>query len=94
LLRSLRLKVIGATPQPSRVAAEGDTSDASDAVTGTRQAFFGDGWVEASVYDGPRLATGAKVEGPALIEEPFTVLVLPSGHAATVDAHGNYVVTR
>jgi N-methylhydantoinase A len=92
LLRSLRLKVVGATPQPSRVAAEGDTSDASAAVTGTREAFFGDAWVEATVYDGPRLAAGAEVEGPALVEEPFTVLVLPPGQSATVDAYGNYAV--
>lgn len=94
LLRSLRLKVVGETPQPARVAAEGDTSDASAAVTGTRQAFFGDGFVDATLYDGPRLAAGATVEGPAMVEEPFTVLVVPPGQTATVDAHGNYVVTR
>ena len=30
-------------------------------------------YTEVPVYDGPRLAAGARVDGPALIEEPFTV---------------------
>jgi hypothetical protein len=33
------------------------------------------------------------VTGPALIEEPFTVIVLAPGDIATLDQHGNYDIT-
>jgi hypothetical protein len=33
------------------------------------------------------------VTGPALIEEPFTVIVLPPNTTADLDPTGNYVVT-
>ena len=33
------------------------------------------------------------VEGPALIEEPFTVVVLAPSDVAVLDEHGNYDIT-
>jgi N-methylhydantoinase A len=60
---------------------------------GTRSAYWGESWIDTPVYDGAQLGTGAHVTGPALIEEPFTVLVLPPGTTADLDATGNYVVT-
>ncbi len=39
------------------------------------------------------LGEGATIDGPALIEEPFTVVVLPPDATATLDGLGNYVVT-
>ena len=60
---------------------------------GTRPAYFGDGFVETPLYDGPRLAAGAEIRGPALIEEPFTVVVLGPDYHARLDDHGNYEVT-
>jgi Hydantoinase/oxoprolinase C-terminal domain len=36
---------------------------------------------------------GATVAGPALIEEPFTVVVVPPDATATLDNLGNYVVS-
>ncbi len=93
LLRSLRLTMVGRTPQPERFATHGETSDAAAARTGSRGAYFGDGFVEAAVYDGPRLAAGAVLDGPALIEEPFTVVVVPPRQRASVDGHGNYDIS-
>jgi N-methylhydantoinase A len=46
--------------------------------------------VETPIYDGAALGTGAVVEGPALIEEPFTVVVLAPSDVAVLDRHGNY----
>ena len=45
------------------------------------------------VFDGTRLGEGATVDGPALIEEPYTVVVLPPDATATLDGLGNYVVS-
>ena len=37
------------------------------------------------MLDGPQLGPGAQITGPALIEEPFTVVVIPPGAAAVLD---------
>ena len=66
--------------------------DPAQAQKETRDAYWGDGYVATPVYDGARLAAGASITGPALVEEPFTVLVLPPGASSTLDAAGNYVV--
>ena len=38
-------------------------------------------------------APGQAILGPAIIEEPFTTIVVYPGQRATVDAFGNYVIT-
>jgi N-methylhydantoinase A len=45
---------------------------------------------DVATYDGSVLGHGATVSGPALIEEPFTVIVLAPGDVARLDEHGNY----
>jgi N-methylhydantoinase A len=95
LLRGIRLITRGRTPKPDRLAPAAPPVGTEDARRGTRPAYFGpepmgSGFVDAAVYDGTRLGPSATVEGPALIEEPFTVVVLPPGHTARVDPHGNY----
>jgi len=93
VLRGVRVGARGHTPKPDHYAETGTVTDATSARKGTRAAFFGDGFVETPVYDGPVLAASATVEGPALIEEPFTVVVVPPGATACLDVLGNYVMT-
>jgi N-methylhydantoinase A len=93
LVRGVRLEARGHTPKPEPSAPPATVSNAADAVKGHRGAFFGDGYVDTAVYDGPRLGAGVEIAGPALVEEPFTVLVLPPSASASVDDLGNYVVT-
>jgi N-methylhydantoinase A/oxoprolinase/acetone carboxylase beta subunit len=90
LLRGVRLLATGHTPKPPSLALPGTTSDAAAARTGSRPVWFGTAFVDTPTYDGDALAAGARVEGPALIEEPFTVLVLAPGNVAILDANGNY----
>ena len=66
------------------------------ALKGHRKAIF-----EASgkstktpIYDGARLGAGARVSGPAIIEEVTTTIVIEPGWTATLDASGSYVITR
>jgi N-methylhydantoinase A len=92
VLRGVRAIARGTTQKPDHFAELGTITDPAQARRGTRHAFWGDGYVETPVYDGVRLAAGATIEGPALIEEPFTVVVLPPGTSATLDALGNYTV--
>jgi N-methylhydantoinase A len=93
LLRGVRVIARGTTPKPDHLAESGALADASKGQRGTRPAFWGDGFVDTPVYDGARLGEGATVAGPALIEEPYTVVVLPPDTTATLDGLGNYVVS-
>jgi N-methylhydantoinase A len=90
LLRGIRLAAGGRTPKPPRLAALGDVTDAARVQIEQRPAFFGGSFVDTPVFDGTRLAPGAEVAGPGLIEEPFTVVVVPPGYRAGLDEHGNY----
>jgi N-methylhydantoinase A len=93
LLRGLRLVLRGATPKPPALAHMGRLVRAADARTGSRPVHFGTGFVDVPTYDGTALGVGAVVEGPALIDEFFTVVVLAPTDVATLDEHGNYDIT-
>jgi len=60
---------------------------------GARKAFFRGRFTTTPVYAGPQLAPGQAILGPAIIEEPFTTVVVYPGQRSTVDASGNYVIT-
>ena len=59
----------------------------------TRGAYFGEGEVQTPIYFGATLPTGAVIEGPAIIEEPTSTLVVYPGSSARVSAGGRYVLT-
>ncbi|MCB1745600.1 MAG: hydantoinase/oxoprolinase family protein [Gammaproteobacteria bacterium] len=60
---------------------------------GERAVWFGlDGPRSATVVRGAALAVGATVDGPAIIEEATTTLVLPPGARARLSAADSYVV--
>jgi N-methylhydantoinase A len=93
LVRGVRFVARGTTPKPDHFAEPGEVTDATRARKGTRPAYFGVEFVDTPVYDGPVLGPGATVEGPALVEEPFTVVVVPPGATARLDRLGNYELT-
>jgi N-methylhydantoinase A len=93
LVRGIRLVHRGATPKPPVLARMGSVTNADDARTGARPVHFGQGFIDTPTYDGASLGSGAAIAGPALIEEPFTVVVLAPGDTARLDEHGNYDVT-
>jgi N-methylhydantoinase A len=93
LVRGVRVLHRGATPKPPVLARLGDVTNADDARTGSRSVHFGAGRLDTPTYDGSALGAGAQVSGPALIEEPFTVVVLAPGDTARLDEHGNYDIS-
>jgi N-methylhydantoinase A len=91
---NLRVSGIGPIRRPDLVEltpADGPGTDR--AVTGSRPVFFDD-WVETPTYDRPRLAPGDVVPGPAVIEEFGSTVPVHPGFRATVDVHGNLLLTR
>lgn len=66
-----------------------DVPDASIARTGSRPVHFdGHGELTAAVFERSRLGAGAEVHGPAVIEEPDSVILAPPRASAAVDAYG------
>ena len=76
-----RVTVIAATPQISLRPVEEASSPLSKAQTGSRQILFTDSrdYVEAPVYSGPLLQAGHAIDGPAVVEEPHTAVVVAPG---------------
>lgn len=91
VVRGARLMARGATPKPERLAP---APTLTGAVTTERPVWFGAGWVDTPVVPGETVAVGTTVHGPALIEEPFTVVVVPPGWTARLADHAAYEVRR
>jgi N-methylhydantoinase A len=62
--------------------------------TGSRPVYCGrpHGWLETPVYDRDRLGSGARVHGPAVLEQLDSTTVLGPGQAGTVQPHGHLIV--
>ena len=59
-----------------------------DARIGERRAYFGR-FVATSIYERGRLPLGARIAGPAIVEQLDTTTVIPPGVTAVVDDAGN-----
>ncbi len=88
VLRSLRVTSVGITEKPALPTI--GRSSKHPTRKGKRRAYFDGKWLETPVYDGSLLKVGHKVRGPAIVEEPFTTIVLHRGQSASLDRHGNY----
>jgi N-methylhydantoinase A len=87
-----KLSAVGGSPRVAlaKAAARGGGGGRK----GTRRAWFPEarGWTETPVWDRYALAAGARLEGPAIVEERESTTVLPPGVTATVDEYANLVV--
>src|SRR2546426_3227834 len=91
ILRALRVKAVATEEKPALPRAE--RVPVAKARLGARKAFFGGRLVPTPVYDGAKLGPGATIHGPALVDEPFTTVVVYPGQQARVDRFGNYTIT-
>jgi len=70
--------------------------DSSEVRTGSRSAYWlslGER-VDTPVYVESTLDPGMRIEGPAIIEAPYTTTVIEPGFVVDVDNHRNLVITR
>ncbi len=62
---------------------------------GRRDVFFdGETGIDTAVYDRDRLPVGARIDGPAIVEQFDATAVVPPGWAAAVDPLLNLIVER
>lgn len=93
-LVNLRAVVVGPTPKP--LLPEMAPGRASDALRGQRPVWIAEerAFVPAAVYDGEALGSGARLEGPAIVELPTTTVVLSPGWRCETDRHGSFLLER
>jgi N-methylhydantoinase A len=91
ILRGLRLTLVGVTDKPQLPTV--GRSSGKPPRKARRPVHFGGRFVSTPIYDGPRIRTGQRIVGPAVIEEPFTTIVIHPRQRATLDRFGNYHVT-
>ena len=94
-LMNVGLRATGKTPKPTPKRLEPHHGRNTSARRTQRPVFFpGAGFVDCSVYDRYRLGAGARVPGPAIVDELDSTTVIYPSYAATVDEDGNLVIER
>ena len=94
-VRGVRVVLTGVVPKPPSLRTTGPTvartsGDAGVTPALTRPVHFGAGFIDTPIHDGTALIAGAVIAGPALIEEPFTVIVVPPGATCRLTADAAY----
>ena len=96
-IQMVNVRVSVSAPVPGGgMALRGSTrGSAEEARKGRRQAYFRDagGFVETAVFDRYRLPVGAKITGPAVVEEKESTFVVGPGAVCEVHRSGSLVVT-
>jgi N-methylhydantoinase A len=88
---NLRVTAIGSIRQPKwRVLDAGD-ADASAAIKTQRDVYFPESGsrVSCKIYDRYQLLAGSRIEGPAIVEQIDSTVVIHPDYMADVDGFGN-----
>ncbi|TNF63132.1 MAG: hydantoinase/oxoprolinase family protein [Rhodobacteraceae bacterium] len=92
---NLRTAVIGRRPKfdlSALAPAEGGSVEA--ARKGARRVHFADRWHDTAIYDRLSLPVGAVIEGPAILEQLDTTILIEPWLKGTVDPFGNVILER
>lgn len=91
----LNWRVVSSGPVPEVTVKLKAAAADGDARKGSRPAYFpaAGGFTDAAVFDRYRLKPGDDVEGPAIVEERESTVVIPPGASCTVRADAGLVVT-
>ena len=91
---NLRLKLELAMPKPDIAPETPGPPDASAALLETAEVVFREGPLPTALYDRELLRCGQRIEGPALLLQLDTTIVIPPGWGGTVDPWGNVILER
>nr|MBQ6241904.1 hydantoinase/oxoprolinase family protein [Lachnospiraceae bacterium] len=90
-----RVTAIGRVQTIELVEHEEEGPDASAAVKGQRSVYFEEAkdYIPTDIYDRDLLKAGNVVNGPAIIEEMSSTIVVPPGHTAVTDKYLNLMIS-
>jgi N-methylhydantoinase A len=88
---SLRASAIGRLPKPT---AKATTAREGGKPVGARKIWLSGGWRDVAVWRRDDVFPGVTIEGPAVIEEAYTSVLLVEGWHCRRDASGHLVAGR
>jgi N-methylhydantoinase A len=92
-LVNLRVQAIGIQHRPEVKEADGQSE--AGRPFGRRRVFWRQtGWVESPLYRRTDLAVGQRVEGPAIVEEYGSTVVVPQDWGLSPDRFGNLIMEK
>jgi N-methylhydantoinase A len=93
---NLRLTAMGKIAKPELHELKHTNTDVTAAHKESRQVYFHErgGYVDCAIYDRYKLGAGAQIEGPAVVEEFDSTVVIHPEYAANVDKYGNLWIER
>ncbi|MCE8006014.1 hydantoinase/oxoprolinase family protein [Aestuariivita sp.] len=92
---NLRSAVIGRRPKFDLSALAPDPGGSMQSAFKTqREVHFGDRWHKTAIYDRLSLPVGAIVQGPAILEQLDTTILIEPDLQGTVDPYGNVIIER
>ncbi|HWQ17842.1 MAG TPA: hydantoinase/oxoprolinase family protein [Sulfolobales archaeon] len=79
-------------PKPPLRKVRKEERDLSKARKPDREAFIEGHWVKVEVYEKDLLPPEYRIEGPAIIEEPTSTIIVSKDQIAEVDEYGNIII--
>jgi N-methylhydantoinase A len=92
-IATLRVVGRGVTPDPPRAPGRTDTASLEDAIDRHEQAVFDGQSVSTPIFERDRLRPGHRIEGPAIVVQDDSTVVLEPGYAGAVDEYANIIIT-
>lgn len=92
-LVNLRVVATGIIPKPDlpKIARGGSLKEAAKK---PRKVWFRDsGFIETAIYQREYLPIGSTFDGPAIVEQPDTTIVIPPRTHCRIDQYGNIIIT-
>ena len=96
VLVNLHTAVIGRrkpVPLAALMSAKEQKNTIDECLTGSRKVWFESGWKETPVYKREFLPVKAKFNGPAVIEQLDTTIIVEPENQVEVDLNGNLIIT-
>ncbi len=96
VLVNLHTSVIGRrkqVPLTSLMPKKLQKNSIEDCVTGSRRVWFQSGWLETPVYKREFFRPRFRLQGPAIIEQLDTTIVIEPYNLVEVDASGNLLIS-
>lgn len=88
---NLRSAVTGKRPKFD-LGTLAPSGDGSTRPIARRQVHFGDGWHDTAIYDRLALPVGTTIEGPAILTQPDTTVLIEPDLQGWVDRFGNTII--
>ncbi|MDJ0992053.1 MAG: hydantoinase/oxoprolinase family protein [Dinoroseobacter sp.] len=90
---NLRTAVIGKRPKfDLSTLAPGEEADLAESRKGSRPVYFDGAWHDTALYTRLTLPVGAVINGPAILEQPDTTILVEPHLRAEIDRFGNIIL--